>query len=99
MIGLEEVYVLAGLMFGAFALGHARDAAAPRRWPNALFWGAYAPYVLSSGDASSGCMYANGASSIARSCWASLGIWYAFFPIPISLCAYWAWRTADLPSK
>jgi hypothetical protein len=44
-------------------------------------------------------MYANGASSIARSCWASLDTWYAFFPIPISLCADWAWRTADLPSN
>ena len=42
MIGLDAVYVLAGLMFGAFALQHAFDPSAPNRWWNASFWGAYA---------------------------------------------------------
>ena len=42
MIGLDVVYILAGLMFGAFALQHAFDVTAPRRWPKTLFWGSYA---------------------------------------------------------
>ena len=42
MIGLDFVYILAGLMFGAFALQHAFDTAEPRRWPKTLFWGSYA---------------------------------------------------------
>ena len=42
MIGLDFVYTLAGLMFGAFALQHAFDTAEPRRWPKTLFWGSYA---------------------------------------------------------
>ena len=46
MIGLDAVYLLAGLMFGAFALQHALDAAAPRRWANTAFWGAYAATFL-----------------------------------------------------
>ncbi|RYB02687.1 DUF979 domain-containing protein [Lichenibacterium ramalinae] len=46
MIGLDAVYILAGLMFGAFALQHALDAAAPRRWANTAFWGAYAATFL-----------------------------------------------------
>ncbi len=46
MIGLEQVYILAGLMFGAFALQHALDRANPRRWRSAIFWGAYAVTFL-----------------------------------------------------
>jgi uncharacterized membrane protein len=42
MIHLEYVYILAGLMFGAFSLQHAFDRANPRRWRSAVFWGAYA---------------------------------------------------------
>lgn len=42
MIGIDAVYILAGLMFGAFALQHALDVTAPRRWANAAFWGSYA---------------------------------------------------------
>ena len=42
MIRLEYVYILAGLMFGAFSLQHAFDRANPRRWRSAVFWGAYA---------------------------------------------------------
>jgi uncharacterized membrane protein len=46
MIGLEWVYVLAGLMFGAFAVQHALDRANPERWRSATFWGAYAVTFL-----------------------------------------------------
>lgn len=42
MINLDIIYVLAGLMFGAFALSHWRDRANPRRWRSALFWGIFA---------------------------------------------------------
>jgi uncharacterized membrane protein len=42
MIRLEYVYILAGLMFGAFSVQHALDRANPRRWRSAVFWGAYA---------------------------------------------------------
>jgi len=38
MIGLEQIYVVAGLMFAAFALGHAFEGA----WRSALFWGCFA---------------------------------------------------------
>ena len=38
MIGLGFPYVLAGLMFGAFALVSARDATNPKRWRNTAFW-------------------------------------------------------------
>ena len=61
MIGLDFVYVLAGLMFGAFALQHALDAGAPRRWPNTLFWGSYALTFLFGSvlpDAASGALVA-----------------------------------------
>ncbi len=59
MIGLDIVYVLAGLMFGAFALQHAFDRDAPNRWPNTCFWGAYAlTFLLGSvlPDAASGAL-------------------------------------------
>ena len=46
MIGLEHVYVLAGSMFGAFALQHVFDRAAPNRWWNASFWATYAATFL-----------------------------------------------------
>ncbi len=46
MIGIDAVYILAGLMFGAFALQHALDVSAPRRWANTAFWGAYAATFL-----------------------------------------------------
>ena len=46
MIGLEQVYILAGLMFGAFAIQHALDRANPQRWRSAIFWGAYAVTFL-----------------------------------------------------
>ncbi|RYC30379.1 DUF979 domain-containing protein [Lichenibacterium minor] len=42
MIGLESVYILTGLMFGAYALQHLFDRSNPRRWRSASFWGAYA---------------------------------------------------------
>jgi len=39
MITLEYVYVLAGLMFAAFAVLSARDRSNPKRLGNATFWG------------------------------------------------------------
>lgn len=58
MIGLDAIYVLAGLMFAAFATSHALDRANPRRWRSALFWacfavimvaGSWLPHLLSGG--------------------------------------------------
>lgn len=46
MIGLAQVYLLAGLCFAAFALLSARDAGNPRRWVNAAFWGLLAVSML-----------------------------------------------------
>jgi uncharacterized membrane protein len=42
VIGLTQVYILAGLVFAGFAVMSLRDAANPRRWRNALFWGLFA---------------------------------------------------------
>lgn len=39
MIGLAQVYTLAGLCFALWAMLSARDASNPRRWGNAAFWG------------------------------------------------------------
>jgi uncharacterized membrane protein len=39
MITLETVYVLAGVMFAAFAVLSAVDPDNPKRWGNAAFWG------------------------------------------------------------
>ena len=39
MIGLPVVYVLAGLVFGAFAVLSALDRANNKRLGNAVFWG------------------------------------------------------------
>jgi uncharacterized membrane protein len=38
MINLHWLYVLAGAVFLAFAIGSARDTTNPKRWGNALFW-------------------------------------------------------------
>ncbi len=46
MIGLAQVYILAGLAFAAFALLSARDATNPRRWGNAAFWALLACSML-----------------------------------------------------
>jgi uncharacterized membrane protein len=46
MITLGWVYVLAGLVFAAFAVLSARDAANPKRWRNTAFWGALAVSFL-----------------------------------------------------
>ncbi len=40
MIGLAQVYLLAGMTFAVFALLSARDASNPKRFANAAFWGA-----------------------------------------------------------
>jgi uncharacterized membrane protein len=42
MIKLETLYILAGLMFAAFALFSLQDRSNPRRVVNFLFWGIYA---------------------------------------------------------
>lgn len=42
MIGLSQVYALAGLVFAGFSLLSLRDAHNPRRRRNALFWGMFA---------------------------------------------------------
>lgn len=42
MIGLTQVYALAGLVFAGFALLSLREATNPRRRRNALFWGLFA---------------------------------------------------------
>ena len=39
MIDLHWLYILAGAVFAAFAIGSARDASNPKRWGNAAFWG------------------------------------------------------------
>ncbi len=46
MIGLAQVYLLAGLAFAAFALLSAGDASNPKRWGNAAFWGLLALSML-----------------------------------------------------
>lgn len=46
MIGIEQVYTLAGLMFAGFAVQHLKDRANPQRWKSALFWGCYATTFL-----------------------------------------------------
>jgi len=46
VIGLEPIYILAGLMFGAFAASHAFDRSNPRRWRSAVFWGCFAVLLL-----------------------------------------------------
>lgn len=46
MIGLAQVYVLAGLTFAAWAVLSVRDASNARRWGNAAFWGLLALSML-----------------------------------------------------
>lgn len=46
MIGLEPLYIVAGLMFAAFTAHHALDRANPRRWRSAVFWGCFAAMML-----------------------------------------------------
>ena len=46
MIGLAQVYLLAGLVFAAFAVLSLRDATNPRRLANAGFWGLLALSML-----------------------------------------------------
>lgn len=41
MISLQTVYILAGLMFCAYAFFNLRDKSNARRYVNALFWGVY----------------------------------------------------------
>ncbi len=46
MIGLNLIYLVAGLTFGAFALFSARDATNPKRWGNAAFYALIATSFL-----------------------------------------------------
>ncbi|OJY15202.1 MAG: hypothetical protein BGO98_22415 [Myxococcales bacterium 68-20] len=46
MIGLEVVYRLAGVVVAIVALLNLRDPTNPKRWRNAIFWGAYALSLL-----------------------------------------------------
>ncbi|SNS63503.1 Uncharacterized membrane protein [Sphingomonas laterariae] len=46
MIGLEELYILVGMMFAVFALGHVFHRRDPARWRSAGFWGCYAAIFL-----------------------------------------------------
>ena len=46
MIGLAQVYIVAGLVFAANAALSARDASNPKRWVNAGFWGLLALSML-----------------------------------------------------
>ncbi|WP_454760436.1 DUF979 domain-containing protein [Caulobacter segnis] len=46
MIGLPLVYLLAGLMFAAFAVLSAADRENPKRFGNAAFWGLFAASFL-----------------------------------------------------
>ena len=46
MIGLAQVYIVAGLVFAASAALSARDASNPKRWVNAAFWGLLAVSML-----------------------------------------------------
>ncbi len=39
MITLHWLYMLAGVVFAAFAISSARDATNPKHWGNAIFWG------------------------------------------------------------
>ena len=38
MINLHWLYIVAGVIFAAYALGSARDETNPKRWGNAAFW-------------------------------------------------------------
>jgi uncharacterized membrane protein len=49
VIGVEQVYVLVGLLFAAVAVLSARDPANPKRWGNAAFWGLVAVSFLVGG--------------------------------------------------
>ncbi len=50
MITLQTVYILAGLMFCAFAIYNLKDKSNSRRWVNALFWGVYGVTFLFGGE-------------------------------------------------
>jgi uncharacterized membrane protein len=70
VITLKFVYVLAGLMFAAFAVLSALDGTNARRWRNTLFWGLLAVSFLA-GDRLTDA--ANGTLAIALALLAGLG--------------------------
>jgi uncharacterized membrane protein len=71
LIGLEFVYVLAGLLFGAVAVLSALDRKGPKRWGNAGFWGLVAISFLAGGRIGP---MANGLLVIALALLAGLGL-------------------------
>lgn len=46
MIGVEIVYRIAGIVVAVVAILNLRDPTNPKRWRNAVFWGAYAASLL-----------------------------------------------------
>ena len=70
MIGIEQVYILVGLVFAAVAVLSARDQANPRRWGNAAFWGLVAVSFLAGGRIGG---FANGLLVVALALIAGLG--------------------------
>ncbi|HMI82948.1 MAG TPA: DUF979 domain-containing protein [Polyangiaceae bacterium] len=46
MIGLNFVFILAGILFAAFAMLNLIDATNPQRFGNAVFWGCYSVTLL-----------------------------------------------------
>ena len=59
MIGIEPIYELAGLIVGIVAWLNLRDPTNPKRYRNALFWGAYAVSLLFGSrlpDVANGCL-------------------------------------------
>ena len=70
MIGVEQVYILVGLVFAAVAVLSARDPANPRRWGNAAFWGLVAMSFLAGGRIGG---FANGLIVVALALIAGLG--------------------------
>jgi uncharacterized membrane protein len=59
MIGLDALYILTGVMFGAFALSHAFDRGNRFRWRSTVFWGLFAVLLIAGSwlpDVASGVM-------------------------------------------
>jgi uncharacterized membrane protein len=50
VITLEHIYILSGIVIGAFALPTAFDRSNPRRWINAAFWGLLALSFLAGSE-------------------------------------------------
>ena len=76
MIKLGFVYLIAGLMFAAFALFSIGDRANPKRFGNTAFWGLTALSFLAGdwlGDLGNGVLVLGLALLAASACWAAAG--------------------------